>query len=159
MRMEHFQSMQGKSKLNLVSLMDIFTILVFFLLVNSSSQQLPNSKDVKLPASVAEKVPAENLVIAVTSKEILVAGRSVASLQDVLSNDSTVIPSLTKELQYQASNILFAQLADKNKGHSVTILGDEKIPYEIMSKILASCQKANYTKIAFAALQKAKRKS
>ena len=42
--------------LNLVSLMDIFTILVFFLLVNSSQVEvLPNAKDLQLPQSIAEQ--------------------------------------------------------------------------------------------------------
>ena len=42
--------------LNLVSLMDIFTILVFFLLVNSSDVEvLPNAKDIQLPESIAEQ--------------------------------------------------------------------------------------------------------
>ena len=50
----HKRHKQGVS-LNLVSLMDIFTILVFFLLVNSSDVEvLPNAKDVQLPESIAE---------------------------------------------------------------------------------------------------------
>ena len=53
--------------LNLVSLMDIFTILVFFLLVNSGQvETLPNAKDLKLPQSVAEQKARENVVIIVT---------------------------------------------------------------------------------------------
>jgi hypothetical protein len=42
--------------LNLVSLMDIFTILVFFLLVNSSDvETLPNTKELQLTESIAEE--------------------------------------------------------------------------------------------------------
>ena len=72
-RMERHHQRRKDSGLNLVSLMDIFTILVFFLLVSSSSvQQLPSSKDIRLPTSVAKKAPKETLVIAVTQKDILV---------------------------------------------------------------------------------------
>ena len=40
---------KATAALNLVSLMDIFTILVFFLLVNSSEVEvLPNDKDIQL---------------------------------------------------------------------------------------------------------------
>jgi biopolymer transport protein ExbD len=43
--------------LNLVSLIDIFTILIFFLLFNMGvAEILPNSKAIKLPESTAEKL-------------------------------------------------------------------------------------------------------
>ncbi len=62
-RMErHHQRTKKQASLNMVSLMDIFTILVFFLLVSSSSvQDLPNAKKIKLPESVAQKMPKETV--------------------------------------------------------------------------------------------------
>ena len=64
-RMEkHHKRNKASGGLNLVSLMDIFTILVFFLLVSSSEvQTLPNAKDMTLPESIAEKKPEENVVV------------------------------------------------------------------------------------------------
>ena len=56
-RMER-RNERGKKtvSLNLVSLMDIFTILVFFLLVNSAQVEvLPNARDLQLPESIAEQ--------------------------------------------------------------------------------------------------------
>jgi len=48
----HHKRHKRNVALNLVSLMDIFTILVFFLLVNSSEvQTLPNARDLELPES------------------------------------------------------------------------------------------------------------
>lgn len=159
MRMQHFKSLHGKSGLNLVSLMDIFTILVFFLLVNSSSQQLPSTKDVKLPTSIANKVPQENLIILVTKDSILVAGHKVANVTDSLASAEPTIKTLADELQFQASKTtVSAELAQANK-LSVTIMGDETIPYGLMSKILATCRNTNYTNIAFAAVQNSKSKS
>ncbi len=74
-RMEKHHLRNKASGLNLVSLMDIFTILVFFLLVSSSSvQQLPKKKDIRLPTSVAKKVPTETVVIMVSKNNILVQG-------------------------------------------------------------------------------------
>ena len=64
--------------LNLVSLMDIFTILVFFLLVNSTDVEvLPNAKDIQLPESVAEEKARENVVIVISDEKILVQGQPV----------------------------------------------------------------------------------
>ena len=55
------------SALNLVSLMDIFTILVFFLLVNSSDVEvLPNAKEIQLPESIAEEKAKETEVILIS---------------------------------------------------------------------------------------------
>ena len=44
-------------RFNMISLMDIFTILVFFLLVNSAEVQVTSTKAIKLPESVAEEKP------------------------------------------------------------------------------------------------------
>jgi len=154
-RMQHFKAMHARSGLNLVSLMDIFTILVFFLLVNSNAQQLPSSKDIKLPLSVSSKTPQENLVIAISKQNIIVGGHKIAGLQDVLSDPKPSIPELFAELQYQASKFqIFKE--NRNKPRSVTIMGDQDIPYKLLSKILTTCREANYTHIAFAAYQKKK---
>lgn len=131
--------------------MDIFTILVFFLLVSSSNtHQLPTNKDLTLPTSTSRLAPEETLLIAITKKDILLGGISVAKVDDVLRSQDNSIPKLTEELTYHA------------KGHSketsvgrITIMSDENVPYELIQKVLTSCQESNYTKIAFAAVQKA----
>jgi len=155
--MERHHARRKQPALNLVSLMDIFTILVFFLLVSSSSvHQLPKKKDINLPTSIATKAPKETLIIAVTQRSILVQGREVAIINNVMQDTSQLIASLEKELVFQASKTRVVKNAEgKIQGKSVTIMGDENIPYELLRKILATCREANYTKIAFAAMQKA----
>ncbi len=153
-RMERHHKRGKQSALNLVSLMDIFTILVFFLLVSSSNvQQLPNSKDIRLPTSSAKKVPNETIIIAITGSAILVQGRKVATINQVVENKDAYIPDLKKELIFQSAKGLFSK-KDVKKGYAVTIMGDEKIHYELLRKVLATCRQANYTRIAFAAMQK-----
>ena len=64
---------------NMISLMDIFTILVFFLLVNSSDVEvLKSSKDISLPESVAEQKPRETVQITVSQKAVAIEGNRVA---------------------------------------------------------------------------------
>ena len=158
-RMQRYNKLRKQPPLNLISLMDIFTILVFFLLVtSSSSQQLPNTKDLKLPSSIAKKVPTETLIIMVTAKDILVEGRKVASLQDITSDNLPLITSLKTELEFHAERKQFSitTTESEKKGHAATIMGDENLSYDVLSKILATCRQANYTQIAFAANQKAK---
>jgi biopolymer transport protein ExbD len=157
-RMQHFKQMQSGAGMNLVSLMDIFTILVFFLLANSNSQQLPSSKDVKLPVSVATKAPGENLVITITRDSILVQGKKIAQVREVMATTETVISVLSAELNSRMADApVVADARDTRR--AVLIMGDESISYELLRKILATCQDAKYTRIEFAAHLSAKGKS
>ncbi len=158
-RMERHHKRTKQPAINLVSLMDIFTILVFFLLVSSSNvQQLPGSKDIRLPTSIAKKAPKETLIITITEKDILVQGRKVAIVNQATSSVDVLIPGLKKELLFQSAKGLSSKTNTK-KGRAVTIMGDENIPYELLRKILATCRQANYTRIAFAAMQKPQEKA
>lgn len=155
-RMERQHQKSKTPALNLVSLMDIFTILVFFLLVNSSStQQLPSNKDLKLPSSISQTVPEDTLTIAVTEKEILIQGVSVVQVQQALAISEDVIQELKDELVFLSGQ----STATSSQERAITIMGDENISYALVKKILTTCQAANYTQIAFAATQKSKPKT
>ncbi|NNJ95646.1 MAG: biopolymer transporter ExbD, partial [Gammaproteobacteria bacterium] len=68
-------SKQKKASLNLISLMDVFTILVFFLLVNSSSSDVMEPpKSITLPESVVDSKPRETVIVLVTEDNVLVQG-------------------------------------------------------------------------------------
>lgn len=154
-RMDRFLHSYGSAGLNLVSLMDIFTILVFFLLVNTSSQQLPNTKDLLLPTSVAKKVPEDTLAIVITRESILVQGYKVADLKTIDIAGDEIIVDLEKELLFHSSKAILSP-DEESQGRYVTVFGDENVSYSILRKILATCRQANYLHIAFAAYQKGK---
>jgi len=148
----HHKRHLRQSPLNLVSLMDIFTILVFFLLVNSSDVEvLPNSKAIELPQSVAAKKPRETVVVMITDKDILVQGRRVASVVDSLKGGRKDIPDLEKALRMLADRML---LKAPGSLPEVTIMGDRKTPYRLMRKVMLSCTNARYGKVSLAVLQK-----
>jgi biopolymer transport protein ExbD len=149
----HLRHKKGVA-LNLVSLMDIFTILVFFLLVNSSDVEvLPNAKDVQLPESIAEIKARESVVILVTDTEILVQGRVVSRIDDVLANDDLVIPALKDALVAQAGRQRLTN-DDDDEGREVTIMGDKEIPYHLLKRVMATCTDADYARLSLAVLQK-----
>jgi len=156
-RMEAHHKRNKQPGLNLVSLMDIFTILVFFLLVNSSStQQLPSSKDIQLPKSVAEALPKETLVIAISNNDLLVGGRRVVRVKDFINSKETVIPALEKELSFQFKQSRSKKSKDGQR--EITIMGDQEIPFKALKKIMATCTKTNYSRISLAVSQIAKSK-
>ncbi len=151
-RMERNHKKFKTPPLNLVALMDIFTILVFFLLVSSSNtHQLPTNKDLKLPTSKSTLAPEETLLIAITKKDILLGGISIAKVEDVLNSQDSAIPKLTEELMFLAKGRSPEAIANGR----ITIMSDENVSYEVIQKVLTSCQQSSYTKIAFAAVQKA----
>jgi len=136
--------------LNMISLMDIFTILVFFLLVNASSTEvLPSPKNIVLPEAGADKLPELNLVIAVDENVIRLQGQPVISVRDALADGRSSIRPLYDALLEARKTI--RNLAD-NKG--VTIMGDQEIPYALLKKIMLTCTGAEYTNISFAVIQK-----
>lgn len=138
-------------KLNLTSLMDIFTILVFFLMVNSSDVQvLDSKKSIKLPESFAEKKPQETLVVMVNDRDLLVQGRKLADVPTVISRDEDIIPELDKELKYQASRKPITDEAQKKKGRDITIMGDKEVPYKLLKKIMTTCAQAEFRNISLA---------
>lgn len=146
----HHRRNSSVPKLNLVSLMDIFTILVFFLLVNSSDVEvLQNNKTIKLPESVAEKKPDTTLVVMLNEKSISVGGRPLVDVSEALKREDDNIKELTEELKYQASRRPLTPLEEK-KGRPITIMGDESIPYALLKRIMTTCAAADFRDISLA---------
>ncbi len=145
---------------NLVSLMDIFTILVFFLLVNSSDGEvLPSTRSVELPESIAEQKPRQNVVVMVTERNILVQGSAVALIRDVDSSGRLLIGPLKTALEEQNRRRLLQGEPGKASAPEVTIMGGKEIPYGLLKKVMATCTEAGYGKISLAVLQKAAQES
>lgn len=143
--------------LNLVSLIDIFIILIFFLLFNTSEGEvLPNDKSVKLPQSTSQANPKDSLIILVSGQEVQLQGRRVATVADILANDQDVIEPLRLELETLAGSRQAGVGDKKDQGRSVTIMGDKDIPYRLLRKVMATCARANYEQISFAVLRKNK---
>lgn len=149
-------SKQKKPSLNLVSLMDVFTILVFFLLVNSSSSDvMEQPKNVKLPESVVDSKPRETVIVLVTEDSILVQGDVVMSTAEVIqSKDSVMLPIKDRLLQQQEKVIGFkTRVVAESK--EVTVLAHRTLPFKLLKKVMASCTSAGYGKISLAVIQKA----
>ncbi|MDJ0938218.1 MAG: biopolymer transporter ExbD [Woeseiaceae bacterium] len=152
---KHHKRNARSSALNLVSLMDIFTILVFFLLVNSSDvETLPNEKDLKLPESIAEEKAKETVVIMIGREDIIVQGTPVAKIADVMAQKDNDIAPLRQALKSQNDRVLRREAQDDIAGREVTIMGDKDIPYSLLKKVMATCTASDYGQISLAVLQK-----
>lgn len=142
--------------LNIISLIDIFTVLVFFLLLNSTELELlPESKDVRLPESIAEARAVETIVVMVNRNDILVQGAVVAHVNEVLNSDERTIPALKVALQQQIAPSQAPAPNAAAEPRELTIMGDREIPYRLLKKVLATCTESDYGKLSLAVLQKA----
>jgi biopolymer transport protein ExbD len=163
--MQRNHKRNGKqTKLSLVSLMDIFTILVFFLMLNASDVQvLQNDKTVVLPKSTANTAARENLLLLVNQTDVLLQGKPMAKVEQILASNEDVIQTLVNELTYLGSrqsarqNEQQTELTVTEEGtppaelaKAITIMADEAMPYELLKKLMQSCAQAGYTDIALA---------
>lgn len=152
MQRNHKRNAQ-KSTLNLTALMDIFTILVFFLMLNQNDSEVLNNDAIELPKSIAASELKDTVRILVTKDDVLVQGRPIVKMVDVSKMESEVIPALKKELDYLASRFPLPE-ALKEEGRLITIMGDKNTPYSVLKKIMDTCAKAEFNNISLAVSQK-----
>ncbi|MCX2833755.1 ExbD/TolR family protein [Microbulbifer thermotolerans] len=142
-----------QTKLNLVSLMDIFTILVFFLLVNSSDVEvLQSDKTIKLPDSTSQQKPEVTTVVRVNNEQLFVGDRLIAKVSEIDTEAENIEP-LLKELKYLAYRAGALPEDKKEAGRPVTIMGDEQVPYRLLKQIMQTCAAADFRDMAFAVNQ------
>ena len=143
------------TKMNLTSLMDVFTILVFFLLVNSGSVELVEApKEVNLPESNEETKPRETVVIFVSPEEVLVQGSVVASVSDVLEGDESSLEPLVAQLADLKDRIIGQSTQAAAESQEVTILADRSVPFVVVRRIMSACTGEGYENVSLAVIQK-----
>jgi biopolymer transport protein ExbD len=143
------------TKMNLTSLMDVFTILVFFLLVNSGSVELVEApKDVNLPESREEVKPRETVVISVSPDEVIVQGQLVAHVTDILDNEPETMGPLADRLAALKENIVGPATMAVAEAQEVTILADKSVPFVVIRKIMSACTGEGYENVSLAVVQK-----
>src|SRR3989304_6009881 len=77
-----------ETTLSLTSMMDMFTIILLFLLVNYSAEGIvvTDPKKLSLPLSTSQKTPIRKLDIQITSEDIIVEGVKVMDTKDAMEN-------------------------------------------------------------------------
>ena len=144
-----------QAKLSLVSLMDIFTILVFFLMVNSGDVEvLQADKNITLPDSVSEHKPEITLTIKVSEDDIVLQGRKIESIDAVLAQSENAVAKLSDELNYQSGRAAPLTEREKRMGRSIIIMGDQEMSYKVLKRIMSTCAASDYRDIALAVTSK-----
>jgi biopolymer transport protein ExbD len=143
------------TKMNLTSLMDVFTILVFFLLVNSATTEvLETPKRIALPESVIESKPRETVVIFVSPNEVMVQGEAVVLVDDILTMDGGDIEPIAERLDELSANVIGINTKVVAESQEVTILADKSVPFNVVKKVMSTCTGKGYGRISLAVMQK-----
>jgi len=142
-------------KLNLTPLMDVFTVLVFFLMFNSGSvETLQQPKEIKLPESVVEAKPRETVVIFVGKEEVLVQGVPVARIADIQTMNNVEIGAISARLSELSDSVIGLSTKTVAESQEVTVLADKSIPFSVLKKIMMTCTAQGYTRVSLAVVQK-----
>ena len=143
------------TKMNLTSLMDVFTILVFFLLVNSGSVEVVEApKDVKLPESVVESKPRETVVISISAEEVLVQGQLVAYVEDIVNDKASATAPINARLAELKEAVIGINTKTIAASQEVTILADRSVPFTVVKTVMSTCTAEGYENVSLAVIQK-----
>lgn len=156
-RIKRMARNRGKlEKMNLTSLMDVFTILVFFLLINSGSVEILDApKNVTLPESRVEAKPRETVMIFVSQEEVLVQGEPVALVADILSGKRAALDPIISRLAELKANIIGPSTLSVAGSQEVTILADKSVPFSVIRTLMSTCTGEGYENVSLAVIQKA----
>lgn len=136
------------ASINLVSMIDIFVILVIYLLVNTAAVQIVGAELVELPKSAAVEPPRENVSVILTQDDVLVDGTPVMKVADIQPGGPAVIPALKQALEDAAPRTPSQQEDPEADGGEVNILADKSVPYSLLKKIMTTCAAAQFAKIS-----------
>lgn len=138
-------------RLNLVSLMDIFTILVFFLMLNTGEVEvLQPDERVALPKSFATLRPDESPVIKVNNDTLYFREEALASVAGLQGEEDELIRPLLAKLEAFQQDRTTKDKRRELPDNSIAIMGDESLPYSILKKVLYTCAQAGFRDVALA---------
>ena len=154
--------LEAPRPLKLTSMIDLFTIILIFLLKSYSAVELnvTPSKFLSLPNSLSTKMPIEAVMVTVAKNAIVVEGRPVAGIDENfevkgLDPDELIIPNLHTELKKRYDKLVKrAELYKREPPDKVMIQADKEIPYRLLMKVLKTAGEVGFSKIVFLTYQK-----
>ncbi|MFZ5518225.1 MAG: ExbD/TolR family protein [Candidatus Zhuqueibacterota bacterium] len=146
-RIKKHDTNAGAVKVNLTSMMDMFTIILVFLLKTFSAEGslIQPSEYLTLPHSGTEKQPEIALDVVVSKEWIMVNHEPVEKVSNVQNQRSLIIKNLQDKLSvYARESRRMEELHGIKFSGKVAIQGDKEIPYSLLVKVMATCGKSDY---------------
>jgi len=139
--------------LNLIPMLDVLSVLVFFLLFHSFNGDMPE-QHLALPQSVVETKPRGTVAISVTPDAVLIQGEPVMKTTALYDDRGGTVREVTDRLA-QIQRSMNDTGIRENETREITLLADKTIPFNVLKKIMTSCTASGYGKISLAVIQKA----
>ncbi len=143
-------------RLNLIPMLDVLSVLVFFLLFHSFNGDMPEQR-LALPQSVVETKPRGTVAISVTPEAVLIQGEPVIKTSVLLDDRIGTVHEVTDrltEIQHSMDNDTGTRTLAENETREITLLADKTIPFNVLKKVMTSCTASGYGKISLAVIQK-----
>lgn len=161
---------EPKATVMLTSMMDMFTIILVFLLYNFSpeEQKVVNiPKDVKVPMSSSELSLEDAVTVTVSASSIMVDGKVVAKLiggkkvqakvegQKIVPLYNELLGKKKLSLAKKSPQKAATSKKEQEDSSSVILLqADKGVPFELLDKVLKSAGMAGYPKSRFLVLRR-----
>jgi biopolymer transport protein ExbD len=138
-----------KGGLNMNAMMDMMTIILLFLLKSFSTEGslVTASEQLKLPQSHQGEKPKKELNVSV-AKDVILVNDAVVFPLDQLTDDMIIIPALYEKLDEYAQREQDLEIeVGKEFTHIVIIQGDQKVPFELLYKVMYTCSQSQFYKM------------
>ncbi len=161
--------------LNITAMLDIMTIILVFLLktLGESSAAVPQSDDLRLPASIMKKAPAQDGVLVTVSKtQILVGDDKILTLPGRESlaqagvdarfkrsgpNDLFIVPLGNALMAARRTDIAVRRAKGLDPSSSEAIvIADKGTPYRLLMEVLFTLGQSEYGKYHLMVIQSKK---
>jgi biopolymer transport protein ExbD len=146
---------QGEAGLIITSLIDVFVIVLVYLIrsVSSEGSLMTSAENLVLPMSQRSKSPTEiSLTIIGDQKHITVDDVVLMETEAVRKQDTLLVKQvldvLTKKREEERKAEVLGLI--KEATGKVVVQFDKNTPYDVVTKIMATCGYAGYNNIKFA---------
>jgi len=147
-----------RAELTLTSLLDMFTILLVFLLKSFSAdgQMVTNTEDLTLPESTSLKPPRSAPIIAVTKEWVMLDDRPLVKVADLTADSDLLIQPLQASLQQSRSFSEQLGQIDTRVGFNgtVDIMGDREASFAVIKRVMFTCGQVGFNNMLLAVYQK-----
>ena len=149
-------------ELNITAMMDMMTIILVFLLKTyaASALMLTQSEDIKPPISSTRAVPKDTVAVTITPQGILVGDRVVVTLENGQVPprllDGRLVKPLDQALRHEVDKLktIAARNPSAPFSRELSVIGDRKIPYDLLLTVLYTAGQAELENYRFVVLQK-----
>ena len=146
---------QKEAHLIIVSLIDVFVIVLVFLMrsISAEGSLMTSAENLVLPMSARAKSPTEVSLTIITDQEhVTVDDKQLMKTEKVRAQDSLLVSAIYEVLQKKREEEKKAEVLGiiKEATGKVVVQFDKNTPYDIVTKVMATCGYAGYNNIKFA---------